>query len=252
MNGGQAVKSSIVNYIDYQNIPLPENLLTIEIPSWDEVAQPMVDITLRKYNELLGEDEEVLTDEMVQILNTPGISTVHQVKQLGMDTYIQAQIQQKYVGKVFPYILSFYRESSNPIIDPSERDAYITEYVDQVKAYADQAGMTFKAYVRDQLKLEGPAQEVIEKRALEDFIFKLICQDMFQQLDRDLDEESYEAFIQQQILHHQIDEIDLREELPFQKYVNIMPEMTISQQMFQYFSQQFSVKINPQASLDLP
>lgn len=252
MNGGNTMKSTVVNYVDFENIPVPEKLLTIEIPSWDQVAQPMVDMTLSKYNELLGESETELTDEMVQILNIPGMQSVHQVKQLGMDTYVQSEIQRRYVHDVFPYVLSFYRESSNPIVDPSERDGYIEEYVDQVKAYAKEEGLSFNAYVRDRLQLEGPAQEVIETQALEDFIFKLICHDMFERSGLPLDEESYEAFIQDQVIHKQVDEIDLRQELPYQRYIKIMPEMTMSQELFNYFSQQFSVKINPHAPLNVP
>lgn len=246
------MKSTVVNYIDYENIPIPEDLLTIEIPSWDEVAQPMVDMTLKKYNELLGENQEVLTDEMVAILNTPGIKTVHEVKQLGMDTYIQSEIHRRYIYKVFPYILSFYRELSNPIVDPVERDHYIDEYVDQVKAYAKEAGLSFAAYVRDRLHLEGPAQERIERQALEDFIFKLICQDMFDRKGYEMNRESYEAFIQDRVIHQQMDEISLREDLPYQRYIKVIPELTISENMFGYFSQQFSVKINPHAKLNVP
>lgn len=94
-------------------------------------------------------------------------------------------------------------------------------------------------------------RDILAEHALEDFTFKLIAQDIFDQSGRQLNEETYESFIMQNVLHNQADEIELREQIPYQRYLKMIPEMELSQEMFQYFVKQMKVKINPDAKVRL-
>ena len=247
------MQSSVTNYIDYQKIPIPEDLLTIEIPSWDAVAQPLVDYAEEQYAKMTGQEWSALTDEKVAALNLPGIDNLAQLKQYGMETYQKNQENYQYFEQVLPFILKFYRQTANTVMDRSEKEAYVKEYIEQVEAYAQAEGRTLRVYARDRLKLEfeGDVRDILEERALEDFTFKLIAQDIFNQSGRQLNEETYESFIMQNVLHNQADEIELREQIPYQRYLKMIPEMELSQEMFQYYVKQMKIKINPGAEVRL-
>lgn len=243
------MKSSVENYLDYRQIPVPEELLTIEIPSWEDVAKPMVESVLKQFQIQFESLEEHLTDEMVQALKIPNIQTVHQVKQYGMDVYINNLSFVTYHEKVLPWILSFYRENTNTIMDRSEKEAYIEEYLEQVKVYARQNELSLKDYAAKILKITSKPIETLTERALEDFTFKLIAQAEFARKGIVLDELAYEEFIQTNVLHKQIDEIDLREAYSFEKFKQMMPEMNFSEEIKAHYIPKFKVKINPLAEL---
>lgn len=74
------MKSSVENVMSYKDINVPEEKLTIEIPSWDAVAQPLVDHARRQYEEMINEPVDELTNEMVDALALPGVKTIQQLK----------------------------------------------------------------------------------------------------------------------------------------------------------------------------
>ncbi|XJS11158.1 hypothetical protein ACF3NG_02635 [Aerococcaceae bacterium WGS1372] len=244
------MKSSVENVMGYQDIPVPEELLTVEIPSWDAVAQPLVDHAKKQYEEMVNEPVEELTNEMVKTLSLPGVMTVNQLKQYGMDLYQRNQTQLQFYNKVLPFILKYYSENSNVVLNSTERDAYVSEYIERVQDYADQYNMPLDAYVKDQLKLEGDTQVVLEERAEEDFIFKVIAAQVFENQGGRLDEEAYEDFIQRNVIQQGADEIDIRSRFPYQVFKDMMPEMSLSQDIFDFYSQVIKFKINPEAKLN--
>lgn len=245
------MRSSVNQYIPYQDLPVPRELLTIEIPSWDAVAQPMVDYVEEKYVETFGTPWSALTDEMVSALDIPGIKTLAQVKQYGMDVYKKNQEYYQYFEKVLPFILKYYHDNSNTIIDREEKEAYQEEYLAQVQAYAEEANLSLADYVQDTLHLSGEPKVALRRRASEDFTFKLIAWDVFNRRGNTLADEDYENYIQQNVLYHQADEIELREQMPKDSYFASLPEMQFSQEVFEFYLKQMTVKINPTAPVRL-
>lgn len=243
------MKSSVENVMSYKDINIPEEKLTIEIPSWDAVAQPLVDQARRQYEEMIGEPVDELTNEMVEALTLPGVQTIHQLKQTGMDVYQRNQTQLQFYNEVLPFVLNYYAENSNVILNSSERDAYVSDYLVQVNAYADQYNMPLEEYGREQLKLEGNIKEQLEKRAEEDFIFKVIAHRVFENQGGRLDESAYEQFIHRNVVQQGADEIELREKFPYQSFKEMMPEMSLSQDIFEHFSKLIKFKINPDSIL---
>lgn len=243
------MKSSVENVMSYQDIPVPEDLLTIEIPSWDAVAQPLVDHAKRQYEEMVNEPVEELTSEMVEVLSLPGVTTVNQLKQYGMDLYQRNQTQMQFYNKVLPFILKYYSENTNVVLNSAERDAYVSDYFERVQDYADQYQMTLETYVYEQLKLQGDVQAAIEERAEEDFIFKVIAAQIFENQGGRLDEEAYEEFIQRNVVQQGADEIELRDRFPYPTFKEMMPEMSLSQDIYDFYSRLIKFKINPEAKL---
>ncbi|MBZ6528045.1 hypothetical protein HYQ40_09735 [Aerococcaceae bacterium DSM 111021] len=243
------MKSSVENVMSYKDINIPEEKLTIEIPSWDAVAQPLVDQARRQYEEMIGEPVDELTNEMVEALTLPGVQTIHQLKQTGMDVYQRNQTQLQFYNEVLPFVLNYYAENSNVVLNSSERDAYVSDYLVQVNAYADQYNMPLEQYGREQLKLEGNIKEQLEKRAEEDFIFKVIAHRVFENQGGRLDESAYEQFIHRNVVQQGADEIELREKFPYQSFKEMMPEMSLSQDIFEHFSKLIKFKINPDSIL---
>lgn len=101
-----------------------------------------------------------------------------------------------------------------------------------MKAYADQYDMPLEQYGREQLKLEGNINEQLEKRAEEDFIFKVIAHRVFENQGGRLDEEAYEQFIHRNVVQQGADEIELRERFSYNAFKEMMPEMSLSQDIY--------------------
>ena len=93
------MKSSVENVMSYKDINVPEEKLTIEIPSWDAVAQPLVDHARRQYEEMINEPVDELTNEMVDALALPGVKTIQQLKQSGMEVYQRNQTQLQFYNE---------------------------------------------------------------------------------------------------------------------------------------------------------
>ena len=243
------MKSSVENVMSYQDILVPEEKLTIEIPSWEMVAQPLINHARRQYEEMINEPVEELTNEMVATLSLPGVQTINQLKNYGMDVYQRNQRQLQFYNEVLPFILNYYAENTNVVLNSAERDAYVAEYIERVENYADEYNMPLEQYGREQLKLEGDVNEQLEKRAEEDFIFKVIAQKIFENQGGRLDEESYEQFIQRNVVQQGTDEIELRDRFPYEVFKEMMPEMSLSQDIFDHYSKLIKFKINPDAVL---
>lgn len=247
------MKSSVSHYLDYRNIPIPEEMLTIKIPSWEATAQPLVDYAKKQYIHRFGKLEGDFNDEKVQALALPGIETLNDLKRYGMSTYQKNQENYQYFSQVLPFILKFYQVSSNTIIDRDEKEAYLAEYLEHMKFYAQAEKLRLEKYVEDKLhiKLDGPVEDLIRQRGLEDFVFKIIAHDMFTKSGHVLNEDSYEEFIMQNVLNNGLDEINLREEIPYHRYLKMIPEMQLSQDMFNYFVSKMHVKIDPESTIRL-
>ncbi|MGX7107803.1 hypothetical protein ACWOBE_08470 [Hutsoniella sourekii] len=239
------MKSSVTNYIDYRNIPVPKDKLTIEIPSWEQVARPMVDRVQLAYQDQTGQTIDQLEDSHVQALNIPDLNTVGQVKSYGMEVFQKRARIEHYYQVLLPYILNHYYINSNAIMNTQEKDAYIQEYLEQVQAYADQEGLTLKQYGQSRLNIQGDVKEALEQRALEDFNFKLIANDIYAKNHGPLDHNAYEEYINQQVLYQQVDEIELRDQFSYQQFINGYPEMWLADQIRDYYLPQIQFKINP-------
>lgn len=243
------MKSSVVNIPDYRNIPVPDNMLTIEIPSWDAVAQPLINQAVSQYEAMVNEPVDELTDQMVQLLNLPEIESVNQLTRYGIEVFEKQQKQFKFYNDILPFILTFYAENSNVIINSEEQDIFTVDYKEQVEDFASEAQMTLEEYGSSQLNLTGDIEQQIEQRALEDFIFKIIALHIFELNGGRLDNTAYEEFILKNVLHNQADEIELRERLSYDQFRNVMPEMALSQQIYEYFINKITMKINPDAEI---
>lgn len=243
------MKSKVTNIIDYRSIPVPLEMLQIEIPSWEDVAKPLVDQAMRQYEEESGEYISSLTDEMVQSLNLPGMTSVHQLKQYGMELFSRTQKEYRFYHEILPFILKFYQENSNTIINSDERDYYIEAYIEKVDDYAQDAGMDLENYVAEELKLSGDPIDALEKQALEDFTFKLIAQTLYFAAGYSLDETTYEAFIQDQVINQEADEIEVRQKLSYENFKDIFPEKILVDEIYQYYYQEMEFIINPNITI---
>ncbi|WP_124058380.1 hypothetical protein [Vaginisenegalia massiliensis] len=246
------MKSLVQSYFPYEEIPVPEAYLTVEIPSWEAVAQPTIDQAIQY---IKSDQEElanvVLTDEMVANLQLPNIQTVNQLKSFAMDTFKVNQIQRKFYQEVMPFILTFHAETASLLFNEGEFEDYWTDYLAKVQAYADEMDMSLSDYTHEQLGLKGQAESVLKERAEEDFIFKLIAQAEYEKLGLTLTEEDYQVFIQRNILHRGADEIEIRDRFPYETFKEQMPEMMLSQRLYDYFKDKIQFKIKKADDADV-
>ena len=244
------MKSSVSHVVDYREMKIPQDMFVIEIPSWQAVAQPLIDYAKKDYARLTGESIDQLEDDHVAMLEIPA-NSIAELKRMGTEVYRQKALDQRFYLKILPLILSNYAENSNTILNDQEVDQYVTEYMDRVAAYAENAQMDLETYGRSMMGIQGSVEEEFHKRAKEDFIYKLVANHLFQDQAKQLKEEDYDAYIQAQVLSQGIDPIELKAAISFQNFKEGYPEMTLSQEIYDYYYPKIHFEINPQADLTL-
>lgn len=240
------MKSYVEQVINFKKIPIKPEMLTIEIPSWDAVAQPLLNYGKKQVQQVTGQSVETLQNHHLAYLEVP-VETVDDLIQYGTEVYKQSQIQSRFYYEILPYILTYYSENSEVHLDQTELNRYVTEYLNQVQAYANQESLTIEEYGRKKMNIkEGDVVEVFKQRGREDYIFKVIAQKDYQDKGGTLTKEDYEIFIQKNVLENNADEIELRERFSFETFKESMPEMNLSQEIYDYFVPQITFKINPE------
>lgn len=244
------MRSSITHLLDYRQIPVPVERLQIEIPDWETVARPMVTHAQREYEQQSGEYISHLTDEMVQSLDLPEMYTVHQLKQYGMDMYARTQKEKRFYEDVLPFVISYLIENSAMVLNSDEVDDYIEEAVEIADSTAEEQGQSLAEYLNiPDLDEESAVDHLIEQ-SREAFIFDLIAQEYYRMQGLELDEAAYEAFIQQQVVHQQVDAIQLRADLSYGDFQIKIPKMVLLEDLFNYFTQNMEFIINPNLTLE--
>lgn len=241
------MKSSVEQVINFKKIPIKSEMLIIEIPSWDAVAQPLLNYGKKQVQQATGQPIETLQDYHLVHLELP-VETVEDLIHYGTEVYKQSQIQSRFYYEILPYILTYYSENSQVHLDQAELERYVTDYLNQVQAYANQENLTIEEYGRKKMDIkEEDVEEVFKQRGREDFIFKVIAQKHYQDKGGTLTKEDYEMFIQKNVLENNADEIELRERFSFTTFKASMPEMSLSQEIYDYFVPQITFQINPEA-----
>lgn len=237
------MKSIVEHYTPTDKIQVPDHYFEIELPSWEIVIQPVLDQVAAQFAKP-GSDKPDLTDDMIMTLGISGVETIEQFKLYAKDYIEEEQVQLKFYHDLMPFLLAFHGETADVIINSEEETRYRKEYLEQVSAYAEEYDLSLEDYARQQLGIAGDVNEELAQRAKEDYIFKIIAHDRVKEKNIELDELTYERFIQQNVLQNGADEIEVREQFPYEVFKKIMPEMSYSQSLFEYFKSKFHFKIN--------
>lgn len=229
---------SIVEYFTPTNeIEVPDQYLEIPITSWEVVIQPLLEEVANRYG------ESSVTDEMVAELGIGDVSTVEGFRQFAKEYYQDEYISYAFYHKLLPFLLAYHGETAEVVINAEERDSYVEEYLEQIEAFADEAELPVNDYAQLKLGLRGDIPKILNERAVEDYTFKLIAHHIFKAKGHELDEMTYERFIQQNVLRSGADEIEMRERYPYPVFKKIMPEMSFNSELFDYYKPKFTFKV---------
>ncbi len=228
---------------------LPEELFQIEIPSWEAVIRPLETFALKQYQKKTGQTEQRLTDEIIDALDEVPVNNVADFERMAVNVFKEQQSIHRYYYEIFPLILRKYTEQSDYALDDAELKAFVTDYFDELKVHADKHSMSLSDYGQKVMGIKGNVEKEFKQRAKEDFVFKLIAINHFESLGGETDELAYEAFIQKNVIHQQADPIELKEKIPYEVFVKLIPEMQLSQEIYDYFFPKIEFVINPEASL---
>ncbi|MDO4432570.1 MAG: hypothetical protein Q4B80_04550 [Aerococcaceae bacterium] len=237
------MKSTVEQVVPIEEIYVPEHYLEIPIPSWEAVVAPTLLQVSQQFN-TQNDPSFVLLDEHVEALQLPNIETVHALKQFAMDTFKMRAIQTQFYSKLLPYLTVFYADTTSVILNSEELDAFKALYVSRAKEAAAERQESLEDYVKIVWNITEDIENQLLERATEDFIYKLIARHDYFAKGHQIDETAYERFILQQVLHQGADEITVREHLSYQQFAEIIPEMTYTQYLFDYFASQFKFVID--------
>lgn len=240
------MKSKINNIIPITEVPASDDLLTIEITSWNEVIKPYKKSLLDSFNEMYARDEEVITDEVVEILNIPNVANTSQLDTWLIDQYTTEASELKYYNEILPYLMTYYYKNSDVEYDLDELEAYKKHYIDELNYYADNANKTLEAYLVEDLNLDlssKSVEEVCSIEASEAFVFRLLARTYYDMAGLSLDELAYDEFIQHFVLHYRQDEIEMRANLPYNMFKEQAPEIYLNKLWLDYFRPQIKFQI---------
>ncbi len=227
----------------------PESLFQIEIPSWEAVIQPLKSFAIKQYQEKTGKTAEHLTDEIIDAFDELPVNNVADFEKMGIEIYKEQQSTHRYYYQIFPQILKKYTEQSEYSLDETELKSFTEDYFAELESHADKYDMTLSEYGEKIMNIDGDVEQEFNNRAKEDFVFKLIAQDNFASRGGEIDELAYESFIQKNVIHQQADPIELKEKIPYEVFVKLIPEMQLSQEIYDYFFPKIEFVINLDASL---
>lgn len=237
------MKSLVEHYVTLDEIMLPEPYRTVEIPSWEAVVAPVLKGVLMHFNQQFNKQEKELTDEMVKLLEIPEIQTVHELKQFAIDSFQAREKEAKFQHHIFPYLLVFFANTTQTVINEEEAKAYEIAMIENYHEDAEKAGISYDEFIHASFGLNANQTEELSERIHEFFVYKLIANARFGEHGRELDEVSYDEFIQEQVLEQMADEIDIRERLPYVVYKDIFPEILLTEELKTYFKEQIVFKI---------
>ncbi len=245
------MKSTVKLTPNGPTIPISPELLQLEMPSRDTIAQPLLLKAKKEYEANTGEFTTHLTDEMIQQLNLPQITSVEQLEQLGVDLYTNRLYEQHFYRVILPEVIKFYRVHSEFVIDPDELDTYSEAYIEQVDEQAEAEGLSLDEYVQQMWGISDTADTIafLEQKAHDQFYTHLIADQWYQEQGGELDRTAYDAFIQHQVIHQHQDEIKLREQFSYQRFIEHYPEITWTQHLEDHYRQEVELIINPNLEL---
>lgn len=237
------MKSVVENVIPLSEIQVPPQYLTIEIPSWEAVAMPLVYQVAKQFNPD-GDPDFILLDEHVAALDLPNVASVAQLKQYAMMLFRKHQVHQKFYQELLPYLLVFFAETSQVILNSAELAEFQQQYQERLQQAAEAEGESLAEYVKRTMGIaETELEQQLAEHSSEDFIYKLIAQRAYLTSGHTLDELAYEQFIATNVLQRGADDIEIREQFPYESFKEWMPEMVFTQELFDYFEPQFKFVI---------
>lgn len=236
------MKSIVEHYLDFDEILLPETYITVSIPSWEVVIQPVLQGVLADYQKDHPQQEE-LTDQVVAALGYPELQTVHDLKTFAMTSFQNREKETKFQQEIFPALLVFFAHTTQTIINEEERDAYRVAMKENYHEEAENLGITYDEFIREAFGISCEDEKELNERIDEYFIYKLIANKRFEGHGLALDRDAYDAYIQEQVIHQMVDEIELRDRLPFAVYQDIFPELLLTSELKTYFFAQIKFEI---------
>lgn len=239
------MKSTIEHYLEFDEILLPEKYLTIPIPSWEAVVEPVLQGVLESYLRTHPQDKNQtqVTDAMVADLNYPGLSSVNDLKTFAMEAFSQREKERKFQEEIFPALLVFFGHTSQTIINQEELAAYRQILIQNYRDDAEREGLSYEEFIRLSFGVDAKDTQSLYEQLDEYFTYKLIANARHGQDHQAVTEEDYDEYIQSQVIHQGEDEIDLRARMPFHYYRDLYPEMMLTEELKTYFKDQIKIII---------
>lgn len=244
------MKSRVIEGICIEDIYLPADLLAIEIPSWEAVDLPLINYAKAQYMAITGQEIDKLEDWHLESLPQIPADSLMELSHYGRQVYKTSQTQYQYYQVILPYVLAYIHQHIIVQVDNQEQADYQAEYIERIQAYAYERDMDLEDYGRQVMGLDGDIYQTFMQRAQEDFSFKLLAHDLYPEADLDGSREGYEAFIMGWVLDKQADPIDIQDQVPYSSYVAMLPEIRLSDALYDYIVPRIEIVVNPQAEFE--
>ncbi|GAB7232754.1 hypothetical protein [Facklamia hominis] len=241
------MRSQVLDYPSVEEIEVPETYLRVSLADFEQIFEIQLADMKRKYQQLTNEPLSKFDSLSLSRLGLGEYENLSQVKEAYYKIYRKQALELAFYRQLMPFLLAFYQEASQVVINQDEYDAYERKYLDQIQRLASEEDMTLEEYASSQLHLNQPIRTHIKERILEDFVFELIAKDRFAAV---VDEWEYEAFIQERSLSQGLDPIDLKEQISFSNFLLESSQLKWTQELFDYFNNRFIVVDSSEGATD--
>ena len=233
------MRSQVVSYLELDQVVIPNKYFEIDAKAPLEDILSFLNSLDSEYNTLESDcssDLLALLSGENRCLSTDLQFFVDQIRWSYMDF--------TFYKNLIPYYLVFYKETSQTIINQEEFSEYLTEYHNNLKAKAEEQGITLGQYLSKVLGISGPTDRVILERAQEDFVFRLIAEDRYPQISPDNLFDEYEAYIYLQSNEKGIDPIEFKQRLSLTQFEADYPLILFTQELKDYCFNRFTFNVN--------
>ena len=240
------METKVTTIYDYRNIKIPTSLIELNLPPMDAFIDEQCRALAEKHSKLeLPEGREhVLTDEMVQAEELPGVTTVAEYRDtLRREIPLTIRSQQSHMI-VSDYLVPQLVQRSTFEINDEEATRESKFRLDLFEEKAKEQGLTLEEYGQKEFGVptmdEGEIRQYVLYLGRSSFLFRVLAQEYLRQKGVTLDVVSYIEYVKSVAEATGMEEDKIRELVPIHIYMDEVPTVSMLDEMASWVYPQIS------------
>lgn len=231
------METKVTTIYDYRNIDIPKPLIELQLPDLSAFIEEQCQRLAEKHSklELFEGQEHVLTDEMVQAEDLPGVTTVEEYKDaLRREIPFTIRSQQSHMI-VSDFLVPQLVQRSTFEINDEEATRESKHRLKIFEEKAKEQGLSLEEYGQKEFGVstmdEGEVRQYVLYLGRTSFLFRILAQEYLRQRGVTLDVVSYVDYVKSIAETTGMEEDNVREVLPIHVYMDEVPTVSMLDEM---------------------
>ncbi len=231
------METKVTTIYDYRNIEIPKPLIELQLPDLSAFIDEQCRTLAEKHStlELPEGQAHVLTDEMVQAEELPGVTTVEEYKDaLRREIPLTIKSQQSNMV-VSDYLVPQLVQRSTFEINDEEATRESKHRLEIFEERAKEQGLSLEEYGQKEFGVptmdEGEVRQYVLYLGRSSFLFRVLAQEYLRQKGVTLDLISYRDYVKSVAEATGLEEDKIRELLPIHIYMDEVPTVSMLDEM---------------------